>query len=245
MYSARNYPSLAALLPKLKSLGYGKVEGYGGLYDDKAHLAEILLKNHITMPSGHFSFDQLQNIDEIIQIANRLGIKTLICPWLEPEQRPQTKTDWVKLSASLENLATTFAAHGFNFAWHNHDFEFIPLPTGEFPMDILLQNAPTISWQFDVAWSVKADQDPTHWIEKHGARIISVHVKDIAPKGTCLDEDGWADVGQGVMDWKGIFAVLKTRSKCKSFVMEHDNPGDVIRFASRSIEGAKSMGVML
>ena len=45
--------------------------------------------------------------------------------------------------------------------------------------------------------------------------ITSVHVKDIA-RGRELDEDGWADVGHGTVDWKGLIAALQAAAACIS-----------------------------
>lgn len=64
-------------------------------------------------------------------------------------------------------------------------------------------------------------------------------MKDIAPEGECEDEDGWADVGTGTMDWKAIMDAVRTRTNTRFFVMEHDKPNDHERFARRSIENAK------
>jgi TRAP-type C4-dicarboxylate transport system substrate-binding protein len=50
-----------------------------------------------------------------------------------------------------------------------------------------------------------------------------------------LIRSGAADVGYGVMDWKTLTAALRTIG-VDLFVMEHDNPSDFERFASRSIE---------
>ena len=59
-------------------------------------------------------------------------------------------------------------------------------------------------------------------------------MKDIAPAGENADEDGWADVGHGVIDWPGLYGQLrKTPATC--YVMEHDKPNDVARFARRSL----------
>ena len=71
-------------------------------------------------------------------------------------------------------------------------------------------------------------------------RIAAAHIKDIAPEGECVDEDGWADVGHGVMDWTAIMAALR-KTDARWFVMEHDNPKDHSRFASRSIETARGL----
>jgi sugar phosphate isomerase/epimerase len=79
-------------------------------------------------------------------------------------------------------------------------------------------------------------------MKKLGSRITAVHVKDIAPAGQNADEDGWADVGQGTLNWKQLIADAKANTKARYFVMEHDKPLDAIRFARRSIDAVKSYG---
>ena len=80
--------------------------------------------------------------------------------------------------------------------------------------------------------------NPLAWIEAFKGRITAAHVKDIAPKGEALAEDGWADVGHGTVDWKTIIAALQAAG-VRHFVMEHDNPADDRRFASRSLAATK------
>ena len=47
--------------------------------------------------------------------------------------------------------------------------------------------------------------DPFAWIDRYAARIsLRSTLKDIAPDGECLDEDGWADVGEGAMPWADL-----------------------------------------
>ena len=82
-----------------------------------------------------------------------------------------------------------------------------------------------------------AREDPVAWINRLKDRLTAVHVKDIAPAGECADEDGWADVGHGTMDWGAINAAL-ANTGAKYGVNEHDNPNDDKRFASRSIASA-------
>ncbi len=64
-------------------------------------------------------------------------------------------------------------------------------------------------------------------------------MKDIAPAGENTDEDGWADVGHGTVDWKGLVAALKS-TRVKHFVVEHDNPKDIDRLITRSIASFKT-----
>jgi sugar phosphate isomerase/epimerase len=129
-------------------------------------------------------------------------------------------------------------ASGIGFGYHNHHWEFGKLPSGKTPMELIL-GSPDVTWEMDLAWVVKANEDPIEWMDKFGDRITAIHVKDIAPAGEKLDEDGWADVGTGTLDWKALTAAAKAKTKASVFVMEHDKPSDPIRFATRSIESVK------
>ena len=85
------------------------------------------------------------------------------------------------------------------------------------------------------AGSQWAGEDPGAWIKKYCDRVTALHVKDLAPKGENADEDGQADVGHGVLDWKKLMPAIKAPG-VKYLVMEHDNPNDFERFARRSYE---------
>ena len=62
--------------------------------------------------------------------------------------------------------------------------------------------------------------------------------KDLAPAGENANEDGWADVGHGTLDWNQLARDAKARTRARYYVMEHDKPSDAIRFARRSIAAA-------
>ena len=49
------------------------------------------------------------------------------------------------------------------------------------------------------------------------------------------DEDGWADVGHGALDWPPILAAINAAGM-RTFIVEHDKPSDAERFARRSYE---------
>ena len=73
----------------------------------------------------------------------------------------------------------------------------------------------------------------------YGDRVDSVHLKDVAASGECIDEDGWADVGHGVLNWNAITAELKV-IRPDLYIVEHDSPSDLGRFAQRSIANIKT-----
>jgi sugar phosphate isomerase/epimerase len=241
LYSARNFQPWNSVLKLLAEAGYSQVEGFGGVYSDPNALRAELDRNGLTMPTGHFSLDMLErDFDAVRGIAQTLGIQVLVCPHIAADLRPSDAAGWRRFGERLARVGAAVQAAGHGFAWHNHDFEFAPVADGSRPMEHILAAAPDIGWEMDIAWVIRGGDDPLPWIDRHGRRIVAVHVKDIAGPGQGLDEDGWSDVGHGTVDWPGLMKALGARSAARYHVMEHDNPGDVRRFARRSIETART-----
>jgi sugar phosphate isomerase/epimerase len=240
LYSARSVPDTAAFLSTLADLGYAQVEGYGGVYGDAAGFRDALDKTGLTMPSGHFGIEDLENNwDDMRAIAGVLGIKQIYAPHLAEDQRPTDADGWRAFAARLESVYNKANDAGLIFGWHNHDFEFTKLATGETPMDIILAAAPNIALEADLGWVARSGTDTAAFITRYADRITAAHVKDVAAAGTCQDEDGWADVGHGTMPWADIAAQVRAANPNALMVIEHDNPSDVVRFAQRSIAAFK------
>lgn len=240
LYSARNFP-LDDVLAKLAALGYSQVEGFGGVYGDPKGLRARLDANGLAMPSGHVGLEQLEKPAEVIRLAETLGMKLVICPWLAPGHRPVDAAGWQRLGEQLQRLARPYIDAGLGFAYHNHDFEFVRFGS-DYAMDLLLGAAPDVNAEVDVAWISRAGADPKAWLQQAGSRIVAVHVKDIAAAGQNADEDGWADVGHGVLPWQDLLATARSATAARHFIVEHDNPSDINRFASRSIEAIRNFG---
>ena len=221
LYSARNFPPLEPILEKLAALGYAQVEPYAGLFGDPPGLARMVKAHGLTVPTAHVGLDLLKDTAKTIDIAGILGIKTLFCPAIPQADRSQDEGKWKELAATLAGLGETYNKAGLGFGW--------------LPMDIILEGAPKLVWEVDVAWLVKGKQSPAAWFERYGDRIVAIHVKDLAVPGQALNEDGWADVGYGTLDWQQLYSSIRAKTKATYFVMEHDNPSDVDRFARRSI----------
>lgn len=243
LYSSRNFPPLADTLAMLKQAGYAAVEGYGALYADAravADLSGLLAATGLAMPTGHFSLDMLEKEPgRVIGICQDLGIRTVYCPYLLPDQRPTTGKGYEDFGRRLQAAGAPLKDAGLGFGWHNHAFEFEALSDGALPQVAIFEGGPDLEWEADIAWIIKGGADPFAWIDSHGSRITAVHVKDIAPAGEKTDEDGWADVGDGTVDWKGLMAALRA-TPARHFIMEHDNPRDATRFATRSIAAART-----
>lgn len=240
LYSSRNF-DLDETISMLAHLGIAEVEGYGPLYENTATTRTLLDTYNMTMPTGHFAIDLVENDpDRVLEIARELGIKNVIIPFIQPDRRPVDTPGWRKLGVKVASIGKPIRDAGLGYGWHNHDFEFSALPDGTLPIEHLAEASPEIDLELDLAWIHVAGHNPVTWIERFSGRILAAHMKDRASEGQNADEDGWADVGHGVMDWATIAAALKA-ANVPRFILEHDNPSDAERFARRSLATVKGL----
>lgn len=243
LYSSRNFPPLSDTLRMVADLGYTQVEGYGALYADPKAVDDLkgaLGATGLAMPTAHISLEMLRDAPaQVLDIAKTLGIKAVFAPHVAAPDRPSDAAGWAAFGRNLAKLGAPIWDAGLQFGWHNHDFEMADLGGTDRPLDLILQGDDRLTLELDVAWVQVGGQNPADWIAKYADRLLAAHLKDIAPIGQATDEDGWADVGHGVMDWPGLMAALRD-TKASYFIMEHDNPNDHRRFAERSIAAAKS-----
>jgi sugar phosphate isomerase/epimerase len=237
LYSARKFLPLEDQLAIIARNGYAHVETFGPLHDEPAGSARLFAAHGLSALSAHIPLEVLtEDPARALDIAQALGAHFAIAPYLPQEARPNDAGGWRRVGERLERAAEFCAPHGVTVAWHNHDFEFRPLPDGSLPITHLLGDS--LNWEADLAWIARAGADPASWVRHFHGRIAAVHVKDIAPEGERADEDGWADVGAGVLPWGDLWA-LSVGAGAKLFVAEHDNPKSFERFARVSAEALR------
>jgi sugar phosphate isomerase/epimerase len=234
MYSSRNFPDLPRQAAMLADIGFRHVEPFGGLFADIGMLKSALDAHGLDAPSAHLGIPSLrEDFDGTMEKLRALGVTMAIVPAVPQAERVQDRVGWERLGAELRGYAKRATEQGFTFAWHNHNFEFARLPDGSMPLEWVLGEDPVLSWQVDIAWVVRGGQDPQAWIERYAPRVVSFHVKDLAPAGENAAEDGWADVGHGRLDWSALLPVMRA-TPASIWTLEHDNPADDARFAHRS-----------
>jgi sugar phosphate isomerase/epimerase len=220
----------------LAGLGYKRVEPFGGLLGDAARLKRLLDQHGMTAPTCHVGLDRLRaDLTATIAICRDLGVRTVFAPAPPLGERDGGEAKWRALGRELAQLGMRVTAEGLGFGWHNHSWEYQKAADGRFFLDVMFAEAPDLLWQADLAWITRGGGDPVAELRRHKSRVVSCHIKDIAPAGQCLDEDGWADPGHGVLDWTSIQAAM-TEAEVKLLVVEHDKPNDVARFARRAAE---------
>jgi len=244
LYSSRNFPPLADQLPILKAMGYDAIEPWLPAYEaDPALFRRQLDDAGLACYGFHMPLAGLvEEPNRFIDIALALGAELMIPPYVAAEERRNTPDYWRALGEKLAAGAEKAAPHGLAVAWHNHDFEYLPLPDGSRPIDhILAAGGDTVWFEIDCGWIVRAGADPAAELARYAERIRAIQLKDTAPPGTGAD-DGWAATGDGIIDWPALVPLFR-QTRADHIVAEHDNPSDWQYFARRSIETMTALGL--
>ena len=236
LYSLRDHAGgdPAATLDALAGLGFRRVETFGRHMADAAAIRAALDARGMSAPTGHVNLADLrERYDWALDQAGTLGLKEIYMPAVPPEDREGRDADfWCALGEELGTIADRLQEHGIAFGYHNHHWELIPFEGGGTPLEALFKGAAgsPLTFEADVAWLVRGGGDPVAWMEREKARLTAIHVKDIAPAGENPDEDGWADIGEGTLDWPTLYKEARARG-AKWIVLEHDKPSDPLRFS--------------
>lgn len=243
LYSLRHLPDLADQLQLVREAGLDYVETTEGNFNEAEQLRLLLDRYGLQAPSGHVGIERLRDAyEETVVNARRLGISILILWGLPAEERPASAEAWRRGGAELGRLAERLAAEDIVFAFHNHDWELDRCEDGRTGLDHLMAGVGTapLKWQADLAWLARGEADINAILADHWDRLISVHVKDLAPLGQNDDEGGWADLGQGSLPWSEWWSRLRNLG-VDLFVLEHDEPSDPARFLARSAAAAQAL----
>lgn len=236
LYTAREAPSLDAVLEGLAAIGYDAVEAWPANYrDDAAGFRRRLDAAGLACLGFHLPFAELvEEPRRLMDVAGTLGDRPWMIPsFLPPTLRPTDVDGWKRIGELLARAAEIVARDGLRLAWHNHEFEFRLLPDGTRPIDHMLGAGDGVKLEIDFAWVTRGWADPVAEFERFADRIVAIQLKDTARAGTLDGENGWRVPGEGVVDWDALWPLF-ARSPADHLVVEHDRPADWRQVARRA-----------
>ena len=223
LYSVRDLikDDLYGTLKKVAQIGYNSVEAAGYSNGTFYGLKPIEFKRMVNdlgmiLPSSHAGFE-FDNAQKVIDDTCKAEINYLVLPWLPVEKRKNINS-YKKLAEDFNKIGELCQKSGIQFAYHNHDFEFINTE-GEIPYDVLLKETDKelLKMQLDLYWIIKAGYDPITYFKKYPGRFELWHVKDMDD----TKERFFTEVGNGIIDFENIFK-YKELSGMKYFFVEQD-----------------------
>lgn len=228
--------SVPETLKLVASVGYKELE-FAGYFDQSPKQIRSLLDGlGLSSPSGHVPLEMLdKEINAVIDTALEVGQRYIVLPYLSAEQRGTGIDTYQRLAEKMNKFGAACTKAGLQFAYHNHDFEFIKTD-GQIPYDVLLtQTDPKhVKMELDLYWTVKAGLDPVSLFRQHPGRFPLWHVKDMDKAGN------FADVGKGIIDFKSIFAQAKLAGVEHKFV-ERDQTDDTMRTIVQGYSAVKAL----
>ena len=167
---------LPGTLARLAAIGFDAVEGFG-LAEFGDALAEGLPVAGLPMPSAHASLIGA-NTDAVFAAARRLGVGTVIEPWVDPA-RWTTRKDVEAVAADLNGIAPRAADAGLTIGYHNHWFELENRIDDTSALEVLAGALdPAVILEVDTYWAEIGGEAAPALLRRLGERVRFIHVKD-------------------------------------------------------------------
>ena len=223
LYSVREYlpTDYDGTLKALGALGYREVEAAGFYNHSVAEVRQAMDKANLKLVSSHYSLGDLQKqLDSILAFHHELGVGHIICSFpgfkdpsrlknIAPKDRIHAYTleDWRWNAEQFNAIGEKVNAAGMRFGYHNHFMEFKETE-GAIPLVELIQHTDPakVTIEMDCGWVVVGGGDPVEYLRKFPKRISMLHVKDFKRSADPAAEPVPAELGQGWIDYRPVFA---------------------------------------
>ena len=212
-------------LERVAAIGYQEVEFVRFLYFDHspAEIREMLARTGLRAPASHIPLAfETDAWARILDEANEAGHEYVVVASIPASMR--TDLDgWRRTAEAMTGAGERARAAGLQFAYHNHDYEFVEME-GRVPFDVFCEESDPdlVQIELDLYWIIHGGGDPVAFFNRWPGRVPLVHVKDRTAAGEM------ADVGAGVIDWVELFQYID-HAGMKHFLVEHDQPDGPFR----------------
>ncbi len=231
-------------IAKVAKIGYKEVEFAGYFGHTGEQVRAVCAKNGLSPVSTHVQYDELDDkFPSVIETSKVIGLKYIVCPWI-PEELRKSSDIWKQAAEKFNRCGEATKKAGMQFAYHNHWFEFLPV-NGKLPYDLLLKecDANLVKMEMDLCWITAAGGDPLKYFNEYPGRFPLVHVKDLKKKPAVSQGGGQnfgdtvdlTSVGNGIIDWKKIFAQSE-KAGIKHYIVEHDKPENAFESITKSYD---------
>jgi sugar phosphate isomerase/epimerase len=226
----------AGTLNKLHAIGFREVETAGFAGKSAKEFRRLIDGAGLSCPSAHLNFDTT-DLSPVFADAHDLGAAYAVSSMLasslhrQDPRSPLALDDFKKLAQLMNQIGRQAKAAGLQYAYHNHNVEFVKLPDGGYGYDLLLQETDRelVKFEIDCGWMTVAGADPITYFKRYPGRFRMIHVKDFQPVNhpvTSLsgpERPVGAELGRGYIQYERIFAAGKAAGIQHAFA-EQEGP---------------------
>jgi len=223
LYSVRNEcaKDLPAVLAAVAAMGYQGVEFAGYHGRSAPELRKLLDDSGLRCCGTHLDIEALtgDELSRTVEFNRVLGNEFLIVASL-PDGMLSDRQRCLETARTFNEISKQVEAEGMRVGYHNHADDLRPLD-GETPWDIVFANSrPEVVMQVDTANMLAGGGDPVQCLRKYPGRAATMHLKEHSKT------DPAAVLGEGDVDWQGLFDVVGAQGATEWFIVEHE--GDAI-----------------
>jgi sugar phosphate isomerase/epimerase len=137
-----------------------------------------------------------------------------------------TADDWKRTADFLNQQAHLLAKHGLRLGYHNHGFEFLPLPGGTDGYHLLAERTDPglVRFELDLGWAVSAGQRLPPLFELLGKRLELLHLKDTRRLAASAQDLASTDAGTGMVDWQEVARLVRQTPSIRHMFVEQEEP---------------------
>lgn len=227
---------LDMVLARLEEMGVDTVQVSGIGHLSNYDVAKICKKHNMEVCVTHLSYDRIINDTEtVIDEHKALGCKTVGIGAIGEAYRDEEGIK--RFAAELKPAVEKLKAAGMNFAYHNHQFEFMKYSNGKTGFQMLTELDPElISFIFDTHWAQTGGVNPADYIRRLGKRISVCHFKDYRivknPVGEHIRD--FAEIGTGNLDLDDCYRACRDTGIEYIIIEQDTTPLDIFESAKIS-----------
>lgn len=229
---------LAGTLKKVRDMGWEYVQWSGMPNLPAEEIRKALDAAGLKAMSAHVSIEPFEkDFEANLKFWKTVGV-TDLAPGGMMNDCKATLKDWLNGARRLDALGAKLRAAGIRLSYHNHAWEFEKFPDDDrAKLDILMAatGPGNLCSELDLAWTYVGGADPAQVIRRYQGRCPVVHAKDVV-KAREGRKQAFKPLGQGELDWPGIFAAGDAAG-IEWYVYEQDSgAGSPFEFTRASYE---------
>lgn len=208
--------SVEDTLSFVADVGYATVELAGLFGYSPERFGSLLSERGLKAPSSHVGIPSDAGAQrQLFEDAQAIGHRWVTVPYFSGS----TLDEYKRMAEHLNEAGARARRHGLRVGYHNHAHEFASI-NGRVPYDLLLDETDSglVDLELDVFWAIAGGVDPIELFERAPRRFPLTHIKGMTSGG------GFADVGEGVIDYGEVFAQKSLAGFRYHFVERDDQP---------------------
>lgn len=218
---------LTATVQALAELGYAGFEAMGAPSEALA-LA-------IPCCGLHTASDGVADLSALTAALGRLQCRDVVVSgplgWHD-----RSAENYQRTATTLVAAARSLAGDGIRLHYHNHDFEFLPFPNGQTPMDVLEHtwDPALVDWCLDLGWVYRAGLDGLAYLQAHRHRVGPLHLRDFAGAQSVV-------LGAGDIPQAPLLAAIAALPGPRWLVVEQDPQLDALACHRQSLAHLRAL----